>query len=126
MQDAKRVWSGRVVSVLAVLPFVPSATMKLLRVQPVVEGFGHLGLPEWLIAPLGILELLCVAVYAVPRTSVLGAILMTGFIGGTIVTHLRMGEPIYMQSAIGILVWLGLWLRDPRLRALLPVRNPPS
>ena len=124
VQSNRMTWAGRVVTVLAMLPFVPSAVMKLLRRPEVIEGMSHLGLPESLIVPLGVLELLCVAVYAVPRTAALGAILLTGYIGGAILTHLRIGEPVYSQIVIGILVWLGLWLREPRLRRLLPLSQP--
>jgi len=124
MPSTKMTWAGRVVSVLAILPFVPSAGMKLLRHPEVFKGMAHLGLPESLIMPLAVLELLVVAVYLVPRTAVLGAILLAGYLGGAILAHLRIGEPIYMQSLMGVLVWLGLWLREPRLRGLLPVRQP--
>jgi hypothetical protein len=124
MQSAKMIWSGRIVSVLVVLPFLMSGGMKLVRIPPVLEGFNHLGIPESLILPLAILELACVAVYAVPRTAVLGAILLAGYMGGAILTHLRVGEPVYGEIAIGILAWLGVWLREPRLRALLPLRQP--
>jgi len=76
-------------------------------------------LPESLIMPLGIIELLCVVVYLVPQTSFLGAILLTGYVGGTIITHLRVGEPVYLNVIIGILIWVGLYLRRPRLRELV-------
>ena len=124
MQSRKMTWAGWAVSLLVVVPFVPGAVMIFLRRPEVFEGMAHMGLPESLILPLGILEMLCVAVYLVPRTSVLGAILLTGYMGGAILTHLRVGEAVYLQVAIGILVWLGLWLREPRLRALLPLRGP--
>lgn len=123
MQNVKMTWAGRVVSALAALPFVPSAGMKLVMHPGVIAGMEHLGLPQSLIHPLGILELLCVILYAIPQTAVLGAILLTGYVGGAILTHLRIGEPVYMQISLGILVWLGLWLREPRLRELLPVRR---
>jgi hypothetical protein len=126
MQSVKMTWTGRALSVLAVLPFLPSAVMKFLRTPDVLQGLAHYGVPESLVVPLGILELLCVAVYLVPRTSVLGAILLAGYMGGAILTHLRVGEAVYVEIAIGILAWLGLWLREPRLRALLPLRQPPS
>src|SRR5438128_2608443 len=115
----KMVWVGRVLSILVSLPFAMSATMKLMRHPEVVKGMSHLGLPESLIMPLGVIELLCVVVYLVPKTSIFGAILLTGYVGGTIITHLRVGEPVYMQIALGILAWLGLYLRRPRLRELL-------
>ena len=125
MSSPKLVWTGRVVSVLAVLPFVPSAAMKLLQHPEVVKGMAHLQLPESMILPLGILEIFCVLVYAVPRTAVLGAILLTGYLGGAMLTHLRMGEVVYMHVALGVLLWLGLFLREPRLRDLLPLRKTP-
>lgn len=82
-----------------------------------------MGLPASLRVPLGILEFSCVAIYLIPATAVTGAILLTGYIGGAIVTHLRIGEPVYMQIALGILVWLGLYLRESRLKALIPLRT---
>ena len=115
----KMVWVGRVVSVIVALPFAMSAGMKLMRHPEVIKGMSHLGLPESLITPLGVIELLCVVVYLVPKTSILGAILLTGYVGGTIITHLRIGEPVYMQIALGILTWVGLYLRRPRLREVL-------
>ena len=117
--ERKIIWAGRVVSVIAALPFAMGAAMKLMIHPEVVKGMSHLGLPEPLIVPLGVLELLCVVVYLIPRTSFLGAILFTGYVGGTIVTHLRLGESVYLQVALGVLIWLGLYLRRPRLRELL-------
>lgn len=119
----KIIWAGRVVSVVAILPFVPSAMLKLMAHPMVIEGMTHLGLPRALILPLGILEMLCVVVYLIPRTSVLGAILLTGYVGGAILTHLRIGESVGLQIALGVLIWLGLYLREPRLRELLPLRR---
>src|ERR1700730_8686404 len=117
--NRKAIWAGRAVSILVALPFVFSAVMKLIVHPEVVKGMSHLGLPEYLIRPLGVIELLCVVVYLVPQTSVPGAILLTGYIGGTIITHLRVGEPIYFNIILGLLIWLGLYLRRPRLRELL-------
>lgn len=124
MSNDKVTWVGRALSALAVLPFTLSAGMKLARRPEVIEGMGHLGLPESLILPLGLLELLCIVVYAVPRTSVLGAVLFTGYVGGAILTHLRIGEAVVLQIVLGVLIWLGLYLREPRLHALLPLRKP--
>jgi DoxX-like family len=115
----KTIWAGRVISLLVALPFVMSAAMKLMRHPEVIKGMGHLGLPESLIVPLGIVELLCVVLYLIPKTAIFGAILLTGYVGGTIITHLRLGEPVYMHIALGILAWLGLYLRRPRLREVL-------
>ena len=91
-----------------------------------MEGFAHLGLPESLALGLGILELACAVVYVIPQTSVLGAILLTGYLGGATCTHLRVGDPFFMPVVIGALVWGGLFLRDPRLRALIPLRRQPA
>ena len=118
----KMVWAGRVISALAVFPFIPSAVMKFTRPPAVIEGMAHLQLPETMILPLAILELSCVIVYLIPRVSVIGAILLTGYLGGAMLTHWRVGEPPLLHIVIGVLVWLGLWLREPRLRARLPQR----
>jgi hypothetical protein len=119
----KVLWAGRIMSALPVLLLLFSGVMKLMKPAPVVEGFVHLGYPESLALGLGIVELACAVVYAIPRTAVLGAILLTGYLGGATATHLRIGEPIIMPIVLGILVWGGLYLRDDRLRALLPLRN---
>ncbi len=116
------VWVGRVVSVLASLVFVMSAFMKLKGGAEVTQGMAHLGLTESLITPLAILEITCVVIYLIPATSVLGAILLTGYLGGAICTHLRVGDPFFVQIALGILVWLGLYVREDRLKALIPLR----
>jgi len=117
------VWAGRIISILVALLFVFSASMKLMGVAAVKEGVTHLGLREAMLIPLGVIELACAVVYLVPSTAVLGAILLTGFIGGTIVTHWRVAEPVYIQTALGLLVWLGLYLREERLKALIPIRQ---
>ena len=116
-------WLGRVISGLVSLIFVVSALMKLLGGAEVKQGMAHLGLPESLIMPLAILEISCVVVYLIPVTAVLGAILLTGYVGGAICTHWRVGDPVLVQIALGILVWLGLYLREARLKALIPLRR---
>ena len=121
--SSKIVWVGRVISGLVSLLFAMSAFMKLKGGSEVMQGMAHLGLPESLIVPLAILEISCVVIYLIPATSVLGAILLTGYIGGAICTHLRVGDPFFMQIAIGILVWLGLYLREDRLKELIPLRK---
>ena len=120
--SGKIVWVGRVISALVSFLFAMSAVMKLRGGPEVVEGMGHLGLPESLIVPLAILEISCVVIYAIPATAVLGAILLTGYIGGAICTHLRVGDPFFMQIAIGIFIWLGVYLREDRLKGLIPLR----
>ena len=121
MASKKVTWTGRVISILVSLVFLMSATFKFIDGPQVKEGFAHLGLPERMMLPLGILELACVLVYLIPATSILGAILLTGYLGGAILTHWRVGEPPVGQIILGILVWLGLWLREGRLKPLIPI-----
>ena len=119
----KMLWTGRVISAVPVLVLLMSAVMKFVKPPPVVEGFAHLGLPEKLAFGLGVLELLCTVLYVIPRTTVLGAILLTGYLGGAIVSHLRVGDPFIGPIIFGVLIWAGLFLRDKRLRALIPLRS---
>ena len=121
--SGKIVWVGRGISVLVSLVFLMSAFMKLKGGAEVMQGMAHLGLPESLIMPLAILEVSCVVIYLIPATSILGAILLTGYIGGAICTHWRVGDPFFIQIALGIVVWLGLYLRENRLKALIPLRT---
>jgi uncharacterized membrane protein YphA (DoxX/SURF4 family) len=116
-------WAGRIMSTLPVLLLVMSGVTKLVKPEPVVQGFKDLGWDESLALGLGILELACTAVYVIPRTAVLGAVLLTGYLGGAIATHVRMGEQFVIPVILGLLVWGGLYLRDARLRALLPLRR---
>jgi hypothetical protein len=116
-------WAGWIISVLPVLMLLMSAVMKFVKPPPVVEGFSKLGWSEELALALGIVELACTILYVIPRTSVLGAILLTGYLGGATATHVRIGDPFIMPIILGVLVWLGLYLRDSRLRALLPLRS---
>jgi hypothetical protein len=116
-------WVGWILGVLPSLLFIASAIAKFAKPAPVLEGFTKLGYPEHLVLALGIVELTCTLIYLIPRTCFLGAILLTGYIGGAIATHVRVGDPFYTQIGLGVLVWLGLYLRDPRLRALVPLRS---
>lgn len=120
--DRIRNIAGWVLSVLVALPFVPSAGFKLMKNPQAIEGLGHLGLSPGGVVVLGVVELLVVVVYLVPPTAVLGAVLVTGYVGGILVAHLAMHLPLWLPVVIGIAVWLGLWLREPRLRELLPMR----
>jgi hypothetical protein len=119
----KIVWVGRVISALASLLFLMSAFLKLKDGPEVMKGIAHLGLPESMIVPLSILEISCVVIYLIPATSVLGAILLTGYLGGAICTHWRVGDPFFVHIVLGILIWLGLYLRENRLKELIPVRK---
>ncbi len=121
--SGKVAWVGRIISILVALLFVVSALMKVKGGAEVTQGMAHLGLPESMRLPLAVVEFSCAVVYLIPATSVLGAILLTGFIGGAMCTHWRIGELVFMHIALGILVWLGLYLREDRLKALIPVRR---
>ena len=120
----KMLWAGRITSALPVLMLLFSGIMKLVKPAGVVEGFTRLGYDESLAVGLGIVELGCTVLYLIPRPSVLGAILLTGYLGGAIATHVRIGDPqFFFPIILGVLVWGGLYLRDNRLRALLPLRS---
>jgi hypothetical protein len=123
----KGVWVGRVLSGLVVLFLIPDGVVKFIRPAPVLEAFAHVGWPVSLANTLGILLLSCVALYAIPRTSILGAILLTGYLGGAVATHLRAGDPLFSHvlfpTYLGTLLWLGLYLREERLRVLVPLRS---
>lgn len=114
------VWSGRIISTLLVLLLTMSATMKLTQAKDAVEGFKKLGYPDNALVPIGITEVVCTVLYVIPQTSVLGAILLTGYLGGATATHVIGGESVIPPVVIGMLVWLGLYLRDSRIRALIP------
>jgi hypothetical protein len=117
-------WTGRIMSAVPVLLTLMGAVMKLAKVAPAMAGMARAGFPENLVAPVGILEVICLVVYLIPRTSVLGAILLTGLLGGATVTTLRIGDPTFpMPVVLGMMVWGGLFLRDERLRALIPLRR---
>jgi hypothetical protein len=122
--SGKTLWVGRVISVLASLVFLLSASLKLKGGPELAQAIAHLGLPESMVRPLAILEISCVVVYLIPPTAVLGAIILTGYIGGALCTHWRVGDPFYVHVALGILVWLGIYLRESRLKGLIPLRKP--
>ena len=117
-------WTGRIMSALPVLIVLLGAVMKLMKLPAVVEGVAHAGAPQKLIIPVGLIELSCVVIYLIPQTAVLGAILMTGLLGGATITTLRVGDPTFpMPVILGMLAWGGLYLRDVRLRELIPLRK---
>jgi hypothetical protein len=125
----KALWTGRILSGVVVLFLVVDAGFKLIRPlpAPAVEAFGKLGYPVEFAAGLGILLLSCVALYLIPRTSVLGAILLTGYLGGAVASHVRVGDAWFSHALfpvyVGLLIWGGIYLRDERLRALVPFRE---
>ena len=121
------IWAGRIISGLVVAFLLFDGAIKLIPLEIVTETSAQLGIPTHLARTLGILTLLCAVLYAFPRTAVLGAILMTGYLGGAIYTHLRAGSPMFSHTLfgvyLGLLMWGGLYLRDERLRALIPFRR---
>lgn len=124
---AKRPWAGYIISALPILFFFLDAAGKLVKPEPVVTGTVELGYSETVIVPLGIVLLVCTVLYAIPRTAILGAVLLTAYLGGAVATHIRVSNPLFTHVLVpvylGVFVWLGLYLRDPRLRQLLPIRN---
>ncbi len=119
-------WTGRVLSVVLALMLLLDAVMKFVQPQQVVEATTKLGFPESSLIGLGITLLSCTIVYLIPQTAVLGAILLTGYLGGAVAAHVRNQDPLYTVMAPGVfgaLLWLGLLLRDARLRLLLPWRR---
>ncbi|HXJ05854.1 MAG TPA: DoxX family protein [Candidatus Acidoferrum sp.] len=120
----RMLWTGRVISAIPVLLLILSAVMKIIKAASVVQGFARYGYPESQIVMLGVLELLSCVVYAIPRTAVLGAILMTAYLGGATASNVRIGDPSYVMTVLlGVFVWGGLYLRDARVRALIPLRS---
>ena len=125
MTPKTTVWIGRVLSVIPIGMMLFSASMKLHPSPQIVEFTQtHLGYPATAFMTLAILEISCVVLYAIPQTAVLGAILMTGYLGGAIASHFRVGDPPIPPAILAILAWGGLYLRDVRLRELLPLRKP--
>ena len=125
-------WKGRpragtIMTGIAILFLLVDSIGKLIPLAPVVEGSLQLGYPESTIRVIGIILLICVTAYAVPRTSVLGAILLTGYLGGAVATHLRVGSPPLTHTLfplyVGVLIWGGLMLREDRLKMLVPLRR---
>ena len=113
-------------SILAVLFLIFDGVIHIMKIAPVVQGFTDLGYSPSLAIPLGIIELVCLLLYLMPRTSVLGAVLLTGYLGGAVATNLRVGAPLVSNTLfpiyVAVFLWGGLYLRDNALRALFPVR----
>jgi len=122
--SSKMLWIGRIVSAVPVLILLISALMKFAKPAGFAEGMEQLGWPENLATTLGVIEIICTILYVIPRTAVIGAILLTGYLGGAIATHARIGDPAFVSAAVlGILLWAGLHLRDARLRIMLARSN---
>ena len=122
-----RLWTGRVLSGVAVLFLLFDSTIHILKPAVVTEGFTKLGYPVTVAVPLGLIELACVILYLIPRTSVLGAVLLTGYLGGAISAQLRVTAPLLSTLLfpiyVALFLWGGLYLRDARVRALIPIRR---
>ena len=119
-------WAGYTLSGLAILFLIFDTVIKVLNMAPAVEATTQLGYPASLVIVIGVIELICLAVYVIPRTSIFGAILFTGYLGGAVATNLRAGTPLFnviFPLIIGALLWGGIYLRDAQLRALVPLRK---
>jgi hypothetical protein len=123
----KKLWTGRVLSGLVVLFLLFDSVMKILKLAPAVQGTIQLGYPENVVISLGIVLLVCTVLYAIPRTAILGAVLLTGYLGGAVATQVRVGNPLFgyvlFPVYLGVLIWVGLLLREGRLRVLIPLRS---
>lgn len=121
-------YAGRALSGIAFVFLAFDAMVKVLYLPPAVEGTTQLGYSASIIVPLGVLQLVMLALYAVPRTAIFGAILWTGYLGGAVATHVRLGNPVatHLLSPVyvAVFLWLGLWLRNETLRALVPWARP--
>src|SRR5580765_4048252 len=118
-----RLWAGRTLSLIAVLFLLFDAIIKFFPVAPVTDSFAQLGYPVGLAPAIGLLELVCVAIYVAPPTAILGAVILTGYFGGAIATHVRVGNPLFSHvlfpTYVAALIWVGLYLRDERLGSLI-------
>jgi hypothetical protein len=121
------IWIGRVLSALAILFLTFDSVIKLLELPVAIQGTTELGYPESVVFGIGLVQLVCLALYVIPQTSVFGAILFTGYLGGAIATHVRIGSPLFTHILfpiyVAILLWGGLYAREPRLRSLIPIRR---
>jgi len=122
-----KLWAGRIVGGLPALFLLLDGVGKLVKPAPVVKATEKLGYPSSVIVPLGVVLLVCTVLYIVPRTAMLGAILLTGYLGGAVATHVRVSDPLFSHALfpvyLGIMLWLGLYLRDARIRQLVPLRG---
>jgi DoxX-like family len=122
-----KLWAARILSGIAVVFLLFDSTIHLMVIQPVVDSFGQLGIPVNLSVTIGIIELICLVLYVIPRTSVFGAILLTGYLGGAIAIQVRIAAPLFSTALfpiyIGVMAWGGLYLRDGLLMTIIPLRK---
>jgi DoxX-like family len=118
------IWIGRIVSALPVLALAFSAVLKIHRSPEMLQFWtGKFGYAERTATPIGVVELLCAVLYVIPQTAALGAALVTAYFGAAVATHVRVGDPFAIPVVLGVLVWIGLWLRDERIRSVFPFRR---
>ena len=121
-QSAARVWTGRTLTAIAVLFLLMDATIKVLKLPVAIDSTLQVGYSAGVVLPIGVLELALLVIYLIPRVAPLGAVLWTGYLGGAIATHLRVGDPLFTHvlfpTYVAAMLWAGLWLRDARVRAL--------
>ena len=125
-QKSWMIWTGRILSALPVLLMLFSVAMKFSHKPEVVQGFAGLGIREELINVIAVLELSCVALYLIPPTAVLGAVLIAAYLGGAVLAHMIGHQPVWAPVLTAVVAWLGLYLREPRVRALFPLTGPRS
>jgi len=125
--STKRLWAGRILSAVATLVMIFDGVMHFLMPPAVVEGFTKAGWPLSTARPLAIIELLCLTLYVIPRTSVLGALLLTGYLGGAVAVNVRQLLPLFTYVLapvyVAVFLWGGLYLREARLREIFPIRR---
>ena len=120
-------WTGRIFTALVVAFLLMDGIVKFMMIQPVIDTFKEMGYPVKHAILIGVIDVACAILLAIPRTAVLGAVLLTGLLGGAIATHVRIDSPLFSHTLfgvyLGLLAWAGLYLREPRVRALLPLRS---
>jgi hypothetical protein len=124
--DTSRLWTGRILSALAAIFLAFDGSIKLMKVQPVLEATAQLGFPQSSIILMALVLLVCTLIYVIPRTSVVGAVLLTGYLGGAVAAQLRVGNPPFetvFPIIVGSVLWAGIFVRDRRVRALLAPRG---
>ena len=122
---SKALWAGSIASTLVVLMLLADSVSKIMKAAPVLKAQAELGFPDSLTVSIGVVLFICTLVYVIPRTSILGAILLTGYLGGAVAVKLRIGDSLFGQVLfpvyVGVILWGGLLLREDRLRALIPL-----
>ena len=120
----KELWASRIINALLLIFLAFDCGVKILKLPAAMQGTVRLGYPAQLVLPIGVAELICIVLFAIPRTCVLGAVLLTGYLGGATATQVRLQDPWFFFPLIfGVLVWGVLFLRDVRLRALIPFQR---